>query len=114
MTRATRRAPHVEGDVEMRIVDPDRVAEVQRNPSDLLAVARHQRQPPAHRGDEISLARRRAVQDRDRRYREGRVPVLVLGVQERGIQRTQALHDVLRPPRARRPAKIVPLATFHK
>ena len=76
-------------DVEVRVVDPDRTAQLEGDEADLLAVPRHQVELGVHHGDDVAERRRRTLEDRHR----GDVHVghVVLNVEERRIQRAQAI-----------------------
>ena len=84
-------AAYVVAEVEVRVVDPDRVREVAGHPADPLAVARHERDPVGDQLNErvVVEARRAGVEDLDRgvvhRRRRG------LGGQEGQIARPQPL-----------------------
>ena len=59
-----RRVAHVVAGIEVRIVDPDRTALHERRERELLAIARHQREPPLQLRDEILVGGRLAVEQR--------------------------------------------------
>lgn len=81
-------------EVEVDIVDPHWPVVLERNEPHLLAVARHLRQLGRNHGQNVGELRRRSLEDGDR----GNVHRTrgVLDVEERRIQRTQALHGNLR------------------
>ncbi len=84
-----RRVAQVVLDVEMRVVHPDRASQLEGNGADLLAVARDEVELGIHHGDDVAERRRGALEDGDR----GNVHVghVVLDVEERGVQRAQAI-----------------------
>ena len=59
--------PDVVVDVEMRIVDPDRPSDVERDELDHLPVARDKGQLRIDHCDDVFEERRRAFEDRNRR-----------------------------------------------
>ena len=83
--------PYVVLDVEVRVVDPDRPAEVEGNEPHNLAVPGHQGQLAGDRAVHVAVARRRALEDGHRR--DVHVADAVLHVQERGIHRAQSVHS---------------------
>src|SRR5262249_22888770 len=91
--------PDVIEDLEVRVINPDRAPDAQRNVADLLAIPRYQVQLRDHQPDDVSVRRRRAFEDGDRPHVH-RV-VLTLDPEERGIQRAQSI-DSSPPPRRRR------------
>ena len=92
-------APDVVAKVEVRVVHPDRPPQPERDRAELLAVARHQRQPPGQVCQHLLLGRRRTLEDGDGRDRHRDVRVGVLRVDEHGVQRVQPVHDG--PPRSK-------------
>ena len=84
-----RRVAQVVLNVEMRVVDPDRAPQLERDEADLLAVARDQVQLGVHHGDDVAEGRRGTLEDGHR----GDVHVghVVLNVEERRVQRAQAI-----------------------
>ena len=91
-----RRVAQVVLNVEVRIVDPDRSPQLERDGADLLAVARDEVELGLHHGDDVAEGRRRALEDGDR----GDVHVghVVLNVEERCVQRAQAIRTHRDPP----------------
>ncbi len=77
----------VEGDVEVRVIDPHRSPLVERNEREPLAVARHEMQPPDDLLDELLVDRRGAVKD----HAAGHVHVrrVPLEMQEGAIEPSQ-------------------------
>ena len=91
-----RRVAQVVLDVEVRVVDPDRASQLEGDEADLLAVPRDEVELGVHHGDDVAEGRRRALEDGDR----GNVHVghVVLDVEERGVQRAQAIRTHRSPP----------------
>jgi hypothetical protein len=93
--RRQRGVPEVVPEVEVRVVDPQWPAELERHEPHLLAVARHGRQLGRDHRLELFVGGRRTGEDRDRpdvHRAHG-----VLDVQERRVLRAHAVH--LLPPR---------------
>src|SRR3954468_9054704 len=63
--RRQRAVPHVVGQVEGRVVDPQRPPRLERRRRQLLPVARHQMQPRLDVREELVERRRRAVEERE-------------------------------------------------
>ena len=81
------------GDLEVRVVDPHRGAHLQRRRGELLAQPGQQVQAAADVGDEVVVARRRALADHDRPDRH--VAVRFLVGEERRVERRQPVHMAL-------------------
>ena len=64
--RRQRRVADVVAEVELRIVDPERPAGLDRREGELLAVAGHEVQPALDVLEQVVVARRRALEDRHR------------------------------------------------
>ena len=75
--------------VEVGVVDPYGPALAQRHGGELLPVARHEVQAILDRLDELAVRRRVAVEGHDGRHVH--VRAAGLEVQERGVQRGQAV-----------------------
>ena len=84
-----RGVPHVVAEVEVRVVDPDRPALVERDPCELLPVARHEVQALVQRGLHVLVRGRFALEDHDR----GDVHVRLAGldVEEGRVERGEAV-----------------------
>ncbi len=81
------RVAHVVLDVEVRVVHPDRAAQLEGDELHHLAVARHQGELGVDHGDDVGEGRRRALEDGDRG--DVHVADVVLDVEERRVQRAQ-------------------------
>jgi len=94
-----RRAAQVIREVEIRIVDPDRIADVRRHPHELLAVARHDVEALL---DGASQAQRRASAlyagraFEDVRRADVKRCLVPLGVQEPRVDTAERLEECLR------------------
>ena len=88
--RRERSVAEVVAEIEMRIVDPQRAAELQRNESHLLAVPRHRRQLARDHRLEVLVRRRRTLENghgSDVHVAHG-----VLDVQERRVEWAHPIH----------------------
>src|SRR5262249_17307405 len=83
------RMPKVIEDLEVRVVNPDRAPEPQRNEAHLLSIARDKVQLRDHQPDQVAVPGRRALEDGDRPHVHG--VVLTLDPEERCIQRAQSI-----------------------
>ena len=94
-TRLGQRGPaQVVGQVEVRIVHPDRPAEGERDEVHPLPVAGDVRQVGLDAPGQVVVGRRRALEDRHRA--DVHVADGVLEMQERGVLGAEALQDFLR------------------
>ena len=85
--RRQRRVAHVVGEVEGRVVHPERPPRLDGREGELLAEARHEVQPAAHVVEEVVVGRRRPLEDQDRA--DVHVAVRALVRQERGVDRRE-------------------------
>ena len=85
---------HVVVEVEARVVDPERPAHLEAREGELLAVARHERQPRLDVRAELVARRRRSLEDHERA--DVHVRGLLLLVEEGGVDRAQAVLVALR------------------
>ena len=85
------RPAYVQGDVEVRVIDPDGVVETEGDLGQLLAVARRAAEAPLDVVADRLEARSRALRRRVEQRRPAEVHRRVLGLerQERGVQRGQ-------------------------
>ena len=92
-----RRAPHVVGHVEVLVVDPDRVRQVPRHPAHALAVARDEGDPVADQPDQALVVEPALGHLEDRHAAHVHGGGRLLHVQERHVQRAQAVthHELL-------------------
>ncbi len=88
--RRQRGVAEVIAEVEMRVVHPERPAEVQRDEPHPLAVTRHERELPGDQVGEVAVLRSRALEDPHRP--DVHVVDVVLDVEERGVERAHAIH----------------------
>ncbi len=88
--RRQRRVAHVVGEVEVRIVDPERPAGLDRREGELLPEAGDHVQAAAHVLEQVLVGRRRSLEDHDRADVHVRVGRLVR--QERRVDRAQPVH----------------------
>ncbi len=84
----------VVGDLEVRGVDPEGPAQLQRREHDALAEARQQVQAAADVGEEVVVAGRLPLAHHHGADRHVAVPLLVR--QERRVERRQPVHMALR------------------
>src|ERR1022692_140367 len=89
--------PDVIAEVKVRVLNPDRPPEAKRHGAELLPVAGHERQTSRNRGENLLEGRGRALEYRDRCDRHRGVLILVLSVDEYGVQWVQSVHDALVP-----------------
>jgi len=87
--RGERGVAQVVARVEMRVVDPDRPALYERRERQLLAVARHEREPVLDLGDEVRVRGRLALQQEHRA--DVHVGPAVLEREERGVEPAEAV-----------------------
>src|SRR3954454_6651720 len=82
--------PQVIGEVEVRVVDPDRTTKAERDEADFLAVTRHERELRGDHSLEVLEPRRRSFEDADTAdvHRVHRP----LDVQERCVHRAHPVH----------------------
>ena len=92
--RRQRGVPQVVPEVEVRVIDPHRAAQIERDEAHLLAVARHERELAGDEVGEVAVVRGRSLEDPDRT--DVHMVRVVLDVQERCVQRAHAIHR--RPP----------------
>ncbi len=93
--RRQRRLADVEAEVEVRIVDPERCPQAKRDRPQLPPVSRHEREARPDGRADLVVRRRRTLEDGDRGDGHRQMPVLVLGVEETGVERAQLLHGRL-------------------
>jgi len=79
--------PDVIAEIEVQVVDPDRRPEAERYGVQLLAVAGQERQAVRDERHDLLMGRRRTLEHGNRRDRHRRVLVLVLRIDEHGVQR---------------------------
>ena len=91
--RGQRRVAHVVGEVERRVVDPQRAAGLERRRRELLAVARDEVQPRLDVREELLQPGRLALEQREGADVHVRVRLLLR--QERGIDRRQPVEMLL-------------------
>ena len=88
---------NVELDVEVGIVDPQRVAGLQRRLGKFLAIARNQVQAAADVVEEVLERRRRTLESED--ATDVHVGGWALLVEERGIDRSETVEMLLHAPK---------------